>query len=431
MQSLPAMAIPLHLVDSEEQLRRSVAAFNQHARDYLDRTQSILRQTSYWVWDPNTKMFGPSKFIGYRDMDFQLYEAAQQGSTTGSTFDGGNTHRAIQSLLGEFYDDNDLAVMLKAWGAQLAGSSVFDDVDEGKWRFAELSLADSLDHHEFEIGKVYNRRQDIHARFGGQSRGGISTPANCPFIFLFTGDTGQQYGYRDGWSKENVFLYTGEGQTGDMEFRAGNKAIRDHIQDGEQLLLFSALGKGEGYRFLGEFQCISWEYRESPDKDRTPRKVIVFHLLQLNRASAEPYAGESELTTAGIDDGNLAELRQKALQAASPASQVSAGEARHQYYLRSVHVRAYVLARAAGICESCCQPAPFLRADGTPYLEPHHTRRLSDGGPDDPRWVAGICPTCHRRIHSGCDGHKINDALKRRLLQIEAGSRSIQAVRKK
>ena len=26
----------------------------------------------------------------------------------------------------------------------------------------------------FEIGRVYNRRNDIHARFGGQQQGGIS-----------------------------------------------------------------------------------------------------------------------------------------------------------------------------------------------------------------------------------------------------------------
>jgi hypothetical protein len=28
----------------------------------------------------------------------------------------------------------------------------------------------------FEEGKVYNRRTDIHARFGGQQQGGIITP---------------------------------------------------------------------------------------------------------------------------------------------------------------------------------------------------------------------------------------------------------------
>lgn len=88
----------------------------------------------------------------------------------------------------------------------------------------------------------------------------------------------------------------------------------------------------------------------------------------------------------------------------APAPQTSAKEARHFYYQRSEAVRRYVLARAGGTCECCSDPAPFVRADGSPYLEPHHTRRLSDGGPDDPRFVAGICPTCHRHIHYGQGG---------------------------
>jgi hypothetical protein len=108
---------------------------------------------------------------------------------------------------------------------------------------------------EFEIGKIYNRRKDIHDIFGGQRQGGISTPAKAPFIFLFTGNSGQQYGYQDGWGTDNVFLYTGEGRIGDMQFRAGNKAIRDHGRDGKDLLVFEALGKGDGYRFLGQFTC--------------------------------------------------------------------------------------------------------------------------------------------------------------------------------
>jgi hypothetical protein len=61
-------------------------------------------------------------------------------------------------------------------------------------------------------------------------------------------------------------------------------------------------------------------------------------------------------------------------------------------------VKAYVLRRANGCCEACGEEAPFVRKDGTPYLEPHHTRRVADGGPDHPAWVAAICPTCHRQI---------------------------------
>jgi 5-methylcytosine-specific restriction protein A len=50
----------------------------------------------------------------------------------------------------------------------------------------------------FERGRIYNRRDEIHEKFGGQGQGGISTPRATPAIFLFTGETGEQYGYRDG-----------------------------------------------------------------------------------------------------------------------------------------------------------------------------------------------------------------------------------------
>jgi len=73
----------------------------------------------------------------------------------------------------------------------------------------------------FVTGRNYSRRNDVHARYGGQTQGGISTPRNAPYVFLFTGRTGDQYGYEDGRRDDDVFLYTGEGQLGDMRFQAG------------------------------------------------------------------------------------------------------------------------------------------------------------------------------------------------------------------
>jgi 5-methylcytosine-specific restriction enzyme A len=266
---------------------------------------------------------------------------------------------------------------------------------------------------DFEVGKIYDRRKDIHSRFGGQQQGGIATSSQIPAIFLFTGESGKQYGYEDDWGKDNVFLYTGEGQIGDMQFIRGNKAIRDHIPNGKDLLLFRSLGKSKGYRYVGEFICNSWEYQIRPDLQGQTRKAIVFHLVLPNADTALPSIGEETGT------GNFVQLREKALAAGSEATEALSKDARHLYYQRSAIVRAYVLARAAGKCESCLRQAPFLRPDGTPYLEPHHTKRLSDGGPDNPRSVAAICPNCHRRIHHGKDGLEMNQALQEYLVRVE------------
>ena len=64
-----------------------------------------------------------------------------------------------------------------------------------------------------------------------------------------------------------------------------------------------------------------------------------------------------------------------------------------------------------GRCEACERPAPFTTTTGEPYLEPHHIRRLSDGGPDDPRYVAALCPNCHREVHHGINGRHKNERL--------------------
>ena len=79
----------------------------------------------------------------------------------------------------------------------------------------------------------------------------------------------------------------------------------------------------------------------------------------------------------------------------------------------------YVLARANGICELTGERAPFRTKLGAPYLEVHHTRRLSDEGPDDPRWVAAITPTLHREIHYGEHGEELNRRLQEKLRLIE------------
>jgi 5-methylcytosine-specific restriction protein A len=86
---------------------------------------------------------------------------------------------------------------------------------------------------------------------------------------------------------------------------------------------------------------------------------------------------------------------------------------------KSKSVKDYVLVRADGTCESCDQNAPFQKPNNRPYLEPHHTRRIADSGPDHPRWVGAICPNCHREIHFGIDGDLKNRRLIKRLGELE------------
>lgn len=144
----------------------------------------------------------------------------------------------------------------------------------------------------YEIGALYNRRQDIHGRLGGQMQGGISTPTNSPFVVLFTGEAGSQHGYRDHWEEEegeNILHYYGEGQDGDMQDSRGNRAIREHLQNNRRLLIFQSLGKSQPYRFLGEFRYLyAYEEHGVPDTKGALRKAIVFKLKPVE-ADFDPF----------------------------------------------------------------------------------------------------------------------------------------------
>lgn len=267
----------------------------------------------------------------------------------------------------------------------------------------------------YVIGEEYSRRDDIHAAFGGQRQGGISTPSGHPYIFIFTGKSGERHGYADGWQENGVFLYTGEGQKGDMTFKAGNKAIRNHVTDGKELLLFEALGKQKPVRYLGSYCCQSWDTFRGTDSEGNERECIQFHLVPADEGQEEQ--GKSASSVA--QSMSLEQLRKRALAASKPNQTQQWRNAQQAYRKRSQAVRDYVLARAAGRCELTGKAAPFFTKAGEPYLEVHHTRRLSDGGPDDPRHVAAICPTVHREIHFGQNGEELNAKLVLKLKDIE------------
>ena len=268
----------------------------------------------------------------------------------------------------------------------------------------------------FEIGKEYRRASDLHGRYGGSWQNGITRSTQTPIVFLFTGKSGERYGYEDRWDAEGVFLYTGEGQVGDMTFKGGNRAVRDHAAEGRDLHLFETRGKGRPVRYTGQFVCAGWHQGQGPDRNGALRKTIVFHLVPLSDFEEPAHTADEAHRDAGT---SLAELRKRALEAGQSAPRVGAGEGRRNIYQRSREVRAYVLARANGICECCSQPAPFKRSAGEPYLEPHHIRRLSDGGPDHPAHVAAICPNCHREVHFGARGPEKNQKLGEAILEME------------
>jgi 5-methylcytosine-specific restriction enzyme A len=89
----------------------------------------------------------------------------------------------------------------------------------------------------------------------------------------------EQYGYRDGWSEDVVFLYTGRDYT-------GRDRVVTWILPGGMLLcaitrrtqksfrLVGSLGRGQGYQYEWKFSCASCEYRRGTDGDGVLRRTI-------------------------------------------------------------------------------------------------------------------------------------------------------------
>lgn len=130
---------------------------------------------------------------------------------------------------------------------------------------------------------------------------------------------------------------------------------------------------------MGRFACSTREYRKGLDANGEERRSIVFQLIQ-------PAEGMQEVEPPAfpLADTDINVLRERAYGAASQAEKRDTREAKRLYRERSSAVREYVLARANGSCEACGEAAPFQRPAGAPYLEPRHTTKISDGGPESP-----------------------------------------------
>src|SRR5215831_13755645 len=106
----------LKLVSSAEQISTSLANFATGVEAHPEVARGLFTSTSFWVYDPASGTFGPSKFVGFRDMTFEQYEAAQKGDSQGDHFDSHDTRTRIGKVLGAIYSsDASLAEDLRRW----------------------------------------------------------------------------------------------------------------------------------------------------------------------------------------------------------------------------------------------------------------------------------------------------------------------------
>jgi 5-methylcytosine-specific restriction endonuclease McrA len=105
---------------------------------------------------------------------------------------------------------------------------------------------------------------------------------------------------------------------------------------------------------------------------------------------------------AELDVSAHSSAKERALRLAAAPKKPAEVQVVSRAFRRNPDVIVEVLNRAAGRCELCNAPAPFLRlSDGSPYLEVHHKITLAAGGDDTVDNAYALCPNCHRHEHFG------------------------------
>jgi len=121
----------------------SVEEFCSQAFSDIALATSLVRQTTYWVYDSVSGNYGPGKFVGLVNMSYDAYRQARDSDPP--EFDGGRTRRAIESATGQVFDrDDDCAQGLNLWAEEILGKGTLDGVDPDKWRFLRLSVPEVL-----------------------------------------------------------------------------------------------------------------------------------------------------------------------------------------------------------------------------------------------------------------------------------------------
>jgi hypothetical protein len=130
--------VHLEAVESLLEVRENIRRFQQGIAEHHDRALQSAVQTTYWIYDPQTDDFGPSKFVGFKRMTFPNYILADNNQATGARFDGGLTHRAIEAVAGPFHASPEFTAKLKGWLDTTFGADAVSGISIGKWQFVDL-----------------------------------------------------------------------------------------------------------------------------------------------------------------------------------------------------------------------------------------------------------------------------------------------------
>ena len=236
--------------------------------------------------------------------------------------------------------------------------------------------------------------------FQCSSQGGMRRSLRTDTLVVVSNHVSSIYG--DRW-EQNILYYTGMGQVGDQSLDGNqNKTLFESRTNGVGVHLFEVFKKGR-YIYVGEVELGAPPFQETqPDVNHNMRSTWVFPIVL--KSGGEPLAVSLEdfRSVQDIHAKKVSKYSDSQLLALLPAEGNKPSKRATQYYeyCRDPHVVTAALRRSKGICQLCDGPAPFVKKDGTPFLEVHHIQPLSEGGEDTLRNCVALCPNCHRKVHS-------------------------------
>ena len=249
----------------------------------------------------------------------------------------------------------------------------------------------------FSVGSVITNQQ-IQKEFQCGNMGGMRRSHATNTLVIISDHTKSLYD--DKWF-DNVLHYTGMGKTGDQVLEGNqNRTLAESNANGVEVHLFEVLEPTQ-YIYQGVVKLIGEPYQEvQNDEGGHPRKVWMFPLRMVSDNTAveqsafDFYVAEQKKKAKSLSDGVL-----EAQAKARSSSDAAYRRITSKTYVRDPYVAEYSKRRAAGVCQLCCNSAPFKDKDGEPYLESHHVIWLANGGADSIENTVALCPNCHRRMH--------------------------------
>lgn len=259
------------------------------------------------------------------------------------------------------------------------------------------------------VGQILTEKE-VNNIFKCQINKGIRMNTSDNLIVLMSGSA-KKKSYDDEW-KGDILYYIGTDANHDSQGNQtlnpangnNNKQLRDVWFENpfsQKALYLFVKKETNKCIYKGRVELIMKPYQKWRDDSMTS-KVWVFpvKLMKIDEAENTDSFEAAEANALKNDLKNLYDSAKGKEDRRLPGGTAKYHSSNSIIFDRNPVVSAYAKKRAAGKCDLCACPAPFITILSDPYLEAHHLVWLSKGGADEIDNVVALCPNCHRKMHN-------------------------------